>query len=37
VAAPAAPATPARGLDLADIVIAVTDRLDPGHWTTEQV
>ena len=28
---------PPRASDLADIVIAVTDRLNPGHWTTERV
>lgn len=28
---------PPRASDLADIVIAVADRLNPGHWTTERV
>ena len=28
---------PPRAGDLADMVIAVTDRLNPGHWTVERL
>jgi hypothetical protein len=29
--------SPPRADDLADIVLALIDRLDPGHWTTERL
>jgi allantoicase len=29
--------SPPRAGDLADMVIAVTERLNPGHWTVERL